>query len=93
MPSTARFTAALLALLFAAGCSDESTTPGGGALPGPTAPPLPAEPALGSGGEYLVEIDRWGISADGTNPTETTDRLNQAIAWAAENGYARARSR
>src|SRR5690554_2773093 len=37
--------------------------------------------------EYQIELERWGIHADGTHAQETTDGLNQAIAWAKQDGY------
>ena len=36
---------------------------------------------------YPVELSRWGIHRDGTEPRATTKGINQAIRWARENGY------
>lgn len=36
---------------------------------------------------YEVELDRWEISNDGTNPIQTTQGINDALIWAAEKGY------
>ncbi|AWV88019.1 right-handed parallel beta-helix repeat-containing protein [Bradymonas sediminis] len=37
--------------------------------------------------EYQIELERWGIHADGTHAQETTDGLNEALAWAKQNGH------
>lgn len=37
--------------------------------------------------EYTVELERWGISNNKRDPEATTDGLNEAIAWASDNGY------
>ena len=84
----------LLMVCCLGGCSHSS----GGSSVGevdhctPPAPvrPTALEPSIGDK-EYLVELSRWGISSDGTHPTETTDGINQAIQWAVSNGYARVR--
>ena len=36
---------------------------------------------------YVLEPGRWGIAVDGTRPLETTAGLNEALRWAADNGY------
>ena len=36
---------------------------------------------------YLIELDRFNISNDNTNATETTIGINNAIIYAKENGY------
>lgn len=58
-------------------------------------PPLPDRPTVMRPSfaerEYLVELDRWGISADGTNAEATTDGINEAIRWAQGEGYGRVR--
>ncbi|QFG05498.1 tail spike [Bacillus phage 031MP002] len=36
---------------------------------------------------YELECDRWGISPDGTNPPETTKGFNDALNYAAAEGY------
>lgn len=36
---------------------------------------------------YIIELDRWGIKKDGTQPDATAKGLNNAIQWAKENGY------
>jgi len=54
------------------------------------APRLPERPTVRrptfADGEYVVDLERWGISADGTNAEATTDGINAAIRWAAEQG-------
>lgn len=35
---------------------------------------------------YMIELERWGIAADGTLPRQTTDGINAALAWAAQQG-------
>lgn len=72
------------------GCGESSSSKG---------PPVPCDPARGSlpevalpavsGDEYLIELERWGIRDDGTDPVETTDGLNAAVQWAASQGYAK----
>lgn len=46
----------------------------------PTSAPTPTN-------AYLIELNRWGISNDGTNPNTTTSGINNAIVWAVQNGY------
>jgi len=36
---------------------------------------------------YDLELDRWGISNDRGDPVETRQRMNEAIAWAVDNGF------
>ncbi|MBC8081147.1 MAG: right-handed parallel beta-helix repeat-containing protein [Gorillibacterium sp.] len=36
---------------------------------------------------YRVELPRWGIHSDGTEPEATTKGINQAIRWARDSGY------
>lgn len=80
---------ALVSLLGLVACSSESTSHGGGVPPADDVP-LPAEPEIGAE-EYVVELERWGIYDDSSHAAETTEGLNQAIAWAVANGYARVR--
>lgn len=50
----------------------------------------PGTGGTGSGapsGSYTVELSRWGISNDGTNPAATSAGINNALVWAAANGY------
>jgi hypothetical protein len=39
------------------------------------------------GPSYTVDPARWGISKDGTNAAATTKGINDALQWAAQNGY------
>ncbi len=39
--------------------------------------------------EYLVELQRWSIHNDNSHADETTDGINDALQWAAEQGYGR----
>ena len=39
------------------------------------------------GVSYRIELDKWNIKNDGTNPLETTIGINNAIIWAKENQY------
>jgi hypothetical protein len=51
---------------------------------------LPASSGSNSSTEiptYSIELTRWGISNDGTNPIETTLGINNALIWANQNGY------
>lgn len=36
---------------------------------------------------YYIELSKWGISNDFTNPDTTTAGINNAIQWAKSNGY------
>lgn len=36
---------------------------------------------------YNIDLKRWNIYNDGTHPVETNDNLNEAIKWAASEGY------
>lgn len=36
---------------------------------------------------YVIELDRWGIKNDGTEPLKTTVGINNAFLWAKENNY------
>lgn len=36
---------------------------------------------------YVIELNRWGISNDGTNPINTTKGINDALTWASQQGY------
>lgn len=36
---------------------------------------------------YIIELSRWGISNDGSNPSTTTKGINDALVWANQNGY------
>lgn len=37
-------------------------------------------------GPYVIEPDQWGIYNDGTHARETTEGINQALAWAGKEG-------
>ena len=37
--------------------------------------------------EYVIDLDHWQISNDRGDPIETRTRMNEAIAWATDNGY------
>ncbi|MCA1025654.1 chitobiase/beta-hexosaminidase C-terminal domain-containing protein [Cytobacillus kochii] len=39
---------------------------------------------------YVIELDRWGIRKDGTNPDATAKGLDYAVQWAKDNGYSKA---
>lgn len=41
--------------------------------------------------EYIIELDRWNIPNNGTNPVATTDNLQAAIDWAKNEGYGKVR--
>ncbi|WP_282173041.1 right-handed parallel beta-helix repeat-containing protein [Cytobacillus firmus] len=36
---------------------------------------------------YELELSRWGVYNNGTNPQETTKGINSALKWAKENNY------
>lgn len=36
---------------------------------------------------YIIELSRWSISNDGTNPLATTQGINEALVWAKTNNY------
>ena len=36
---------------------------------------------------YYLDLKRWNISNDGQNASNTSQRLNEALKWASENGY------
>lgn len=36
---------------------------------------------------YELELDTWGISNTGGDPVETRTRMNEALAWALDNGF------
>jgi hypothetical protein len=36
---------------------------------------------------YELELEKWRVKNDGTNPIETTKGINDAIVWAKQNGY------
>jgi hypothetical protein len=36
---------------------------------------------------YVLELNRWGISNNGTNPLQTTNGINNALVWAHQSGY------
>ncbi len=36
---------------------------------------------------YVIDLVRWQISNDGTNPVQTRQGINAAIAWATEQGH------
>ncbi|KAB7708181.1 right-handed parallel beta-helix repeat-containing protein [Bacillus aerolatus] len=40
-----------------------------------------------SEGSYLVELVRWNIKNDGTDAVNTSKGLNDALSWAAQQGY------
>lgn len=42
-----------------------------------------------SNNEYVIELNRWDIPNNGTNPVKTTDNLQSAIDWASSQGYGR----
>lgn len=48
-----------------------------------------ALPIINQGGEYIIELGRWGIANNGTQPVKTTDQLQAAIDWASEQGFSK----
>ncbi|EEK77899.1 right-handed parallel beta-helix repeat-containing protein [Bacillus cereus] len=42
---------------------------------------------VGQSNSYIIELDKWGIKNDGTNPLATTQGINEAIVWAKASGY------
>ncbi len=50
-----------------------------------------ALPAIPFTGEYIIDTVLWDIPNNGTQPVKTTDNLQAAIDWAAEEGYSRIR--
>lgn len=44
-------------------------------------------PRLDNGREYVIELGRWNIPSNGTEPVKTTDQLQAAIDWAHTQGY------
>lgn len=79
---------ALLLLLLTA-CGTDATSPGTCAFPLPERPRV-QRPVFAEG-EYVIEAARWGIRTDGTEAEATTDGINEAIRWAAAEGYQRVR--
>jgi len=39
--------------------------------------------------DYVIELDRWSISKEGTNALETSKGINSALLWADLEGYSR----
>ncbi len=48
-----------------------------------------ALPRITADDEYEIELGRWNIPNNGTQPVATTDRLQAAINWASEQGFGR----
>jgi len=46
-----------------------------------------AVPDLGEIQEYIIDLERWDISNNGTQAVATTDNLQAAIDWAVEQGF------
>ncbi|MCM3115080.1 right-handed parallel beta-helix repeat-containing protein [Neobacillus sp. MER 74] len=44
-------------------------------------------PVINSSNSYVIEINRWNIKNDGTNALETTSGINNALTWAASQGF------
>lgn len=44
-------------------------------------------PSIENNNSYTIELDRWDIPNDNTNPIKTTANLQAAIDWAHENDY------
>lgn len=38
-------------------------------------------------GTYLIELDRWKIKNDGTEASQTSKGINDALTWASQQGY------
>ena len=55
-------------------------------FPAPGPRPEVALPEVTNTGEYTLELERWGVSATGVDPQATTDGLQDALDWAAEQG-------
>ncbi|MCL6458401.1 MAG: S-layer homology domain-containing protein [Gorillibacterium sp.] len=61
--------------------------------PSPTTTVNPGTPVPSTSpmaGTYTIELSRWGISNNGTNPVETTAGLNNALKWINQTGYQQA---
>lgn len=50
-----------------------------------------ALPSIPAANEYAIELDRWGIPSDRSEPVKTTDKLQAAIDWARDQGFTRVR--
>jgi len=48
-----------------------------------------ALPLIPAGDEYVIELDRWNIPNNRSQPVKTTNNLQAAIDWAHEQGYNR----
>ncbi|MBW2453778.1 MAG: right-handed parallel beta-helix repeat-containing protein [Deltaproteobacteria bacterium] len=66
---------------------------GSGAWDELCSPPRPEPPTIAlptitnESSEYVIDLQHWGIDNNGTDPTGTKDKLNEAIAWAVDNGH------
>lgn len=45
-----------------------------------------ARPSIPTGTTYEIELSRWDIPSNGSQPIKTTDQLQAAINWASEQG-------
>lgn len=77
-----------------AGCGSDTNRPSRGEPVGECTPeprgerPSAEEPNVANReNEYVINLEEWEISKDGTEAERTTDGINAAIAWASENGY------
>ncbi len=46
-----------------------------------------ALPSIGQTKQYVIELDRWDIPSNRSNPVKTTDNLQAAIDWATSEGF------
>ncbi len=46
-----------------------------------------ALPSIGQANQYVIELDRWDIPSNKSNPVKTTDNLQAAIDWATAQGF------
>ncbi len=44
-------------------------------------------PSRGTGGEYIIELSRWNIPSNGSEPVKTTNNLQAAIDWASSQNF------
>lgn len=44
-------------------------------------------PSISNTNEYVIELDRWDIPSNRSNPVKTNDNLQAAIDWATEQGF------
>ncbi len=91
----------ILAWLFTIACSNDDIDDGGGIANFEAAPEdldangLPtmnfevALPAIPTGEEYIIELERWDIPTNNSQALKTTQNLQAAIEWAHDEGFTR----